>query len=501
MSDHPGDPPRSESPTRAQQRVTIDTLALHSVGGDVRDDGPNAVMYAWFQLFKTAQIHAIDNQALSRPVQAFADLSARVVARDGHISLQAKDGTIFLNSNKLRLTTDEYVLAGEIIGFFKERGMGGFTIDGPLDTETVRTLLKIFIYAPTAERSFESVANALRASGAPFRINKPLGVGLKSRSEVVLERRGYTFLTYSKLAVLYRSLLADEKSSASRRQYLIRKIARTMQALVDICIEDDHTFLDAAAIKSGESYASQHAANVAVLSIALGDKVGFNKIELADLGMAALFADLGLRECGTFIQEKPAPLDFTERASVELHPIRTVQLLLTQKTFTKTVLSQIVVAFEHHRHLDGTGYPKAQGRPDLFSRIVMIADVYDSLTTLRPWRRAYLPDEALGMMVSKAGPWFDTALLKIFVRMVGLYPVGTLVRLDSGEIGVVIYGGGEGERISRPVVILLSKDGKPQATVDLTERAPEGHYVRSIVASEDPTAFGVNPSGLLTNIA
>jgi hypothetical protein len=75
--------------------------------------------------------------------------------------------------------------------------------------------------------------------------------------------------------------------------------------------------------------------------------------------------------------------------------------------------------------------------------------------------------------------------------------VGTLVRLDTGDLGVVIYGGGEGERLSRPIITLLNREGKPSGTVDLAERTPAGAYRWSIVMTEDPKKFGIQPSGLI----
>jgi HD-GYP domain-containing protein (c-di-GMP phosphodiesterase class II) len=326
---------------------------------------------------------------------------------------------------------------------------------------------------------------------------KPLGGGKKTRADVVLERRSYTFFTYSKLVVLYRNLISAQKIIASERAFLLKKITRTIQALVDICLEDDHTFLGVSAVKSGEAYAAHHAANVAVLSIALGEKLGLSKVALADLGMGAVFHDVGLRDCPAEILLKPDPLDAKDRSLIEQHPMRSVEFLLNQRSFNKSTLSQIIVAFEHHRNYDGTGYPFGSRRPDVLSRVVTIADVYDAMTTQRPWRPALTPDEALGRMSRESGRRFDAALLKVFVNTLGLYPVGTLVRLDSGDLGVVIYGGGEGERMNRPIISLIGRDGRPGANVDLAERTPAGAYRWSIVMTEDPAKFGVQTSGFV----
>ena len=165
------------------QKMTIDTLAMQLAESGAADKGPNAVMYVFFQLFKTAQIHAIDNQAVIRPVQAMVELTSAMVAREGRVSLQSKDRAIFVNATKLKLSTDEYELVTGIGDFFEERGMGGFVIDGSLNADAVRKLLMILVYAPAAERKFDRIDAALKASGLPFRINKQLGAGKKSDSD------------------------------------------------------------------------------------------------------------------------------------------------------------------------------------------------------------------------------------------------------------------------------------------------------------------------------
>ena len=491
--------PPGRGSERSTQRISIDDLKLE-VGGeaDPTRDGPNAFLHAWFQLFKTAKIHDIDNQALLRPVQNFVQMVERTLAAEGRISFQAKDRALFLNSVKLRLSSEEFEIVYDTCEFFEERGMGGFVIQGSFDFEGVRQLLRILVYAPPEKRGFAALDAELKASGLPFRVNKTLGTrGSASRAEAVLERRSYAFLTYSKLVVLYRSLLAEEHLTASRRQYLTKKIARTVQALIDICLEDDHTFLGISSVKSGEAYAPHHAANTAVLAIALGEKIGLRKVALADLGLAAVFHDVGLRSVPAAILEKKGPLDPAERALVEQHPLRGVEFFLTEQ-ITTTVLSRIVAIFDHHRELGDGGYPRLSRPPGLLSRIVAIASVYDALTTDRPWRRAHLPDEALGLMLARSGTQFDPVLLKVFVNTLGLYPVSTLVRLSTGEVGVVVYGGGEAERATRPIVALLGPDGRPGQTVDLVERDGSGSYRRTIVGAEDPAKYGLQASALLS---
>src|SRR5438105_863751 len=478
---------------------SIDGLSLRLGAEEGGQNAGNVAMQTWFQLFRTAQIHAVDNQALQRPIAAMVDLTNTMVPKEGRVALQAKDKALFVNGSKLRLSSDEYELARDVFTFFEERGIGGFAIEAPMDAAAVRKLLSALVYTP--ERKYDKLEAAIKAANIPFRLNKPLGSGKKSRADMNLERRAYTFFTYSKLVVLYRNLISQQKMIASERAFLLKKIARTIQALVDICLEDDHTFLGVSAVKSGEAYAVHHAANVAILAIALGEKLGFSKVELADIGMGAVFHDVGLRDCPADILMKPDPLDPKDRTLIEQHPMKSVEFLLNQKSFNKSTLSQIVVAFEHHRNYDGSGYPFGSRRPDILSRAVTIADVYDAMTTQRPWRNALMPDEALAKMSRETGRRFDPALTKVFVNTLGLYPIGTLVRIDSGDLGVVIYGGGEGERLSRPIIALIGSDGKPGANVDLAERTPAGAYRWSIVQTEDPKKFGIQPSGVIAAAA
>ncbi len=455
----------------------------------------NALVHAWFQLTRIAQIHAIDNQALQRPIQALADLTSSITGSESQLSFQMKDGALFVNGAKVKLSSEEYELAHNIFVFLKERGMGGFTIEAALNADTVRELLMILIYAPPAERTYERIEAALTARGLPFRINRP-PVGEKQQDDRLLERRTYTFFTYAKLVVLVRSVLSEELTPG-RRGFLMRSIGRTIQALVDVCLEDEQTFVGTSAVKSEEMYSAHHAANVAILAMALGRKVGMGKVALADLGTAAVFHDAGMRSCPAEILGKSGPLDQNERAIIAQHPIRSVDFLLEEKKISKSNLSQLIVAFEHHRHNVGTGFPPASRRPDLLSRIVTICDVYDALTTRRPWRNAYLPDQAIASMLKESGSRFDPALLKTFVSMLGVYPIGSLVRLDNGQLAVVVSPGGDADGVSRPLVALLGRHGQPAATVDLKERTSEGAYLRSVVSCEDPAQFGIQTSGII----
>ncbi|HSP13194.1 MAG TPA: HD domain-containing phosphohydrolase [Thermoanaerobaculia bacterium] len=474
-----------------------DAIALRIAEAAAAGKGQNALVFAFYQLFRTAQIHAIDNQALVRPIQTMVEVTSQIFLRDGRVSLQTKDRALFLNGTKLKLTTEEYEFANRIFEFFRERGMIGFEIDGALTPDNIHKLLAILIYAPPQERTFKAMDAALKAAAIPFHPIKPV-FEIKRADDDSGSVWMRAVLNYSKLVVLYRSLMTDSKATGAIRQQFIRKIARTVQTLVDIALEDHRPLLGAAtSVRKPSEYASHHAANVCCMAISIGKSVGVGKVDLADLGVAAVFHDIGLRTCPAELLEKGGALDNRERAVINQHPIRSVEYLLEERRFTKSALSRIVVAFEHHRTATGSGYPPGSRKPDLFSRIVTIADVFDALTSQRPWRKPYPPDVAIHMMLRDAGQQFDEGLLKSFINLVGLYPPGTLVRTDAGEIGVVIGGGDDPVRVSRPLVLILDENRNARETVDLLDRTPLGGYRRTIVGCEDPSTFGIRTSGFV----
>src|SRR5438128_902752 len=131
---------------------SIDGLSLRLGAEEAGQNAGNVVMQTWFQLFRTAQIHAVDNQALQRPIAAMVDLTNTMVPKEGRVALQAKDKALFVNGSKLRLSSDEYELARDVFTFFEERGIGGFAIEAPMDAAAVRKLLSALVHARTQIR-------------------------------------------------------------------------------------------------------------------------------------------------------------------------------------------------------------------------------------------------------------------------------------------------------------------------------------------------------------
>jgi hypothetical protein len=164
----------------------------------------------------------------------------------------------------------------------------------------------------------------------------------------------------------------------------------------------------------------------------------------------------------------------------------------------------MIPPFEHHLRYDLSGYPNiGWDRPiSLCGRILAIADVYDALTSQRVYRKeAMSSDRALGLMIQGQGTVFDPLILKVFVRMLGVYPIGTLLELDSNEIALVSKPQ-LNEDLNRPWVVILQSDGQGGFTrgdeVNLAERDEDGNYCRHIIGSSHPSSQNIQPAEFLT---
>jgi HD-GYP domain-containing protein (c-di-GMP phosphodiesterase class II) len=190
-------------------------------------------------------------------------------------------------------------------------------------------------------------------------------------------------------------------------------------------------------IKSMDNYTYQHSVNVAVLSLVLGIQLQLNKRELYKLCTGALLHDIGKVFIPENILNKEEKLTLEEFEIIKSHSLKGYDYL--KGNLDISPLSRVIV-LQHHEKVDGTGYPDAKKDDEInkFARIVAIADVYDALTSDRPYRRAMCPNEAVEYILGSGQKHFDYNMTKAFLKCIVPYPEGTLVRLNNDDIGVVI---------------------------------------------------------------
>jgi putative nucleotidyltransferase with HDIG domain len=246
------------------------------------------------------------------------------------------------------------------------------------------------------------------------------------------------------------------------------------------------------ALKNYDNYTFTHMVNVSILTMGQARGLGIEGPLLREFGLAALMHDIGKVKTPSEILNKPEKLTDKEFDILKRHVVDGAQIL--RRTPEMPTLAP-VVAFEHHLRADGTGYPASVQRPalNLGTMLCGIADVYDAMRSQRIYQEAFPTDRILAVLQRNDGAQFDQNLVRRFSQLVGIYPAGNLVRLDSGDIAVVTKTYAPDPYRPR-VRVIAGRDGALVETpydVNLWEAA-EGQP-QTVTAPLDPKEHGVDP--------
>jgi putative nucleotidyltransferase with HDIG domain len=272
----------------------------------------------------------------------------------------------------------------------------------------------------------------------------------------------------------------------------LRDARLLVTSMLDVILRDRYALLGVAALRQHDEDTVHHCVNVAVLALMVGFRIGLDQAALGVLGGAALLHDIGKMRIPRQILIKPERLAEEERELINQHPLYGAELL---RHLTGPAHLAAQVALEHHMDYDLSGYPRVASaqQPHLFSRIIAIADFFDAMTSARrTYRRPLLPDQAMRQIVLAAGTRFDPVLAKIFLNLLGAYPVGSVLELSSGELAVA-YRPVEGAPL-RPLIKIVRDAAGNAVEPVLVELAKDP---RRVVRSLDPIVAGINPADYL----
>lgn len=225
------------------------------------------------------------------------------------------------------------------------------------------------------------------------------------------------------------------------------------ETLVDDVLAAPDAIMNLMDIKSFDDYTFTHNINVATISLFIGEALGLSRDELNELGTGCLLHDVGKINIPKDILNKNGKLTDREFAIMKSHPEIGYQILQKSKNITERSRK---VSLEHHEKFDGSGYPNRISKEQIsyFGRICAVADVYDALTTDRPYRVAMQPYEAIKILVAGIDKHFDPHILNTFIRKFSIYPSGSLVKLNNRSIALVIRN--NPQAVIRPVLKILT---------------------------------------------
>jgi HD-GYP domain-containing protein (c-di-GMP phosphodiesterase class II) len=249
-------------------------------------------------------------------------------------------------------------------------------------------------------------------------------------------------------------------------------------------------------LKDKDSYAYAHCVDSSVLAIAFGRQLSLRREQIHVLGLGALLADVGKMRIPSELLDAPRVLTEAEVAIVREHVAHSVAIVHEMRGIDPEALK--LVATHHERH-DGTGYPNGLSGDDvpLFGRMAAIVDCFDAITSDRPYATAISPHEAVRRLYDWRGHAFQDELVEQFIQVLGVYPVGTLVQLSNGEVGVVI-GQNRVRRLRPKVMLLLAPDKTPLEINPIRDLISDTHdndgAEIAIQGVLEPGTYGLDPS-------
>jgi putative nucleotidyltransferase with HDIG domain len=212
---------------------------------------------------------------------------------------------------------------------------------------------------------------------------------------------------------------------------------KLVEEITDSVSRNPGALISLARLKTADDYTYMHSVAVCALMIALAKQLGLDEEQTRKLGIAGLLHDLGKALMPMEVLNKPGKLTDEEFAIIKTHPEEGYKLLLSSTGADEIALD---VVLHHHEKTDGSGYPKRlkDAEISLHAKMGAVCDVYDAITSNRPYKAGWDPAESLRRMAEWANGHFDPTVFQAFVKSLGIYPIGSLVKLKSGRLGLVI---------------------------------------------------------------
>jgi HD-GYP domain-containing protein (c-di-GMP phosphodiesterase class II) len=451
---------------------------------------------AFYGAVRAIKLYPIENAAVQRALEDLTTASRTLLDNERELEFRTSGEYIFINSTRLRLDLDNYTSFSHLLSLFRASGIGSLRV---LDKVTPRNWI-VLITALQAVGSDDPGARFFQLSGkleaakvTTFEFGPPTEAQVDSQQQEQVKSAAKR--TYSQSVAVTKEVINSVRLGHAPN---VKKLKRIVQGIVDTILNDESSLMGLTTIRDYDEYTFTHSVNVCIFSVALGRRLGLGKIQLYDLGLAALFHDIGKARVPADVLNKTESLSEEEWRLITNHPWLGVLSLFRMRGSQDLPYRSMVVAYEHHMKVDLSGYPKTV-RPrmlSIFSKIVAVADGFDAATS----RRAYQvdpmsPAAVLQEMRDNPRRGMDQVVVKAFINLLGLYPVGTVVVLDTFELGIVHSPNPNPDVMSRPIVRVVSDpQGNilyPGTLVDLTEQSEAGVFLRTIIKTADPERYGI----------
>ena len=479
------------------RRSIVETV--QTTDGFVRHAG-REFLVVLYTAVRSLKLYPLENAQVQKGLDDLVATTKHLLDVEREIELRMQGEFIFVNSTRLRLDLDNYASFSHILGVFRQCGIGAVRSDEGVDKKQLQIFVSLLLSYAAKEANPNKVlelGQKLTDAGVSFiGVEPPLETD--EDMEDVERQKEAAKRTYARSVAVTKEVI---NSIRMGRTANVKKVKRAVQAIVDQVLNNEASLVGLTTLRDYDEYTFTHSVNVSIFSVALGRKLGFSKLQLYDLGMAALFHDVGKSRVPLEVLNKQGGLSDEEWRIMTAHPWLGVLTLFGLRGYGEIPYRGMIVAYEHHMKTDLTGYPKSI-RPrelSIFSKIVAVADGFDAATTRRAYQTVPIqPDQVLKEMWENPRRGYDAVVVKAFINLIGIYPVGTCVILDTYEVAVVHAANADVAQVHRPVVrIVTTPEGAvqhPGVLVDLAQRDADGNFPRTIVKVTDPEKYGINVS-------
>jgi HD-GYP domain-containing protein (c-di-GMP phosphodiesterase class II) len=450
-----------------------------------------------YAALRSLKLYPIENATVQHALDELDATVTSLLASEGELEVRLAGDFIFVNSTRLRLELDNYASFSHILAIFRSLEIGALRAHRGAERRDWQIFLSLLLSlgGRGGDDPIEELQRRLHDGGVTrLEVDRAhLQEGLESEEAREIAKR-----TYSHGVAVTKEVITGIRLG---RATSVKRVKRAVQMIVDQVLNNETSLMGLTTLRDYDEYTFTHSVNVCIFAVSLGKKLGFSKLQLYDLGMTALLHDVGKARVPIDILNKTTGLDENEWRVMQAHPWLGALTLFGLRGYDEIPYRSILVAYEHHMKNDLTGYPRSV-RPralGIFSRIVSVADGFDAATTRRSYQTVPIePDQVLKEMWENPRRGYDPILVKALINLIGVYPVGTCVILDTFEVGIVAGPNPDVQHLNRPLVrIAIDADGgvvgPPGTLVDLTETGTGG-YARSIVKVTTPTRYGLTVS-------
>jgi HD-GYP domain-containing protein (c-di-GMP phosphodiesterase class II) len=413
-----------------------------------------------------------------KPLQDCLEALKPFLSKDPELTLAIADGTLVLEGIPI------FSLTSNLESFMEHlvrMGVPALIFERGVETADLEGLVRFLLEAGTGELSIDELKERLAAQGVTRIRLRPAEEPDEEEDRIVA--RGM----YDGAVEVVAQVLKDVESGRIPSGEETMRVVKDMKGML---ARNRDALLALTMIKNYDEYTYNHSVNVSVISLALADAMKLSDPEKIEVGAAGILHDVGKTRVALDLIRKPSALSMEEFEEIKKHPQAGYDII--QQMHGIRAASAVMVR-EHHMRHDLQGYPKVEEGhvPHPNSRIIAVADCYDALTTMRCYQKAKTPSQALEIMEGIAGKSLCSETVQVLKKSLGYYPVGSMVRLDTMEVGVVTATAAP-DREPKRVDLLFDRNGRPlpqPEPIDFAGSRGAGRKGRTIVGPANPLLY------------